>query len=132
MKSETPSTPEHYGFTVDDKLLLAVLQRCLEDPREAVGPVVTILGEQPNVAASPFYAQALAVVFDFVDPVGPGRYHLGGGKPAKFERSTHRPQIGLEGSRRKGRPCGAALSKVYRRRSKKIGSSKASPGNENN
>ncbi|MET4236705.1 hypothetical protein ABIA85_010026, partial [Bradyrhizobium sp. LA6.10] len=50
------------------------LQRCLEDPVE------TILGEQPNVAALALDAQPVAILFDFVDPVGARRYHLGGGR----------------------------------------------------
>ncbi|MET3997754.1 hypothetical protein ACVWXN_000176 [Bradyrhizobium sp. i1.4.4] len=72
MKSDVDS--QHHRLAVDDELLLAVLQRCLEDPVE------TILGEQPNVAALALDAQPVAILFDFVDPVGARRYHLGGGR----------------------------------------------------
>jgi hypothetical protein len=50
-----------------------------------------------------------------VDPVGSGRHHLGSGRQAKFERVTHRPQIGSEGRRRKGRLVGSPVQSHHYR-----------------
>nr|WP_312016792.1 hypothetical protein [Bradyrhizobium japonicum] len=76
------------------ELLLTVLQRRLDDPGEAVRPVVAVLGEQPNVALFALDAQAVAVILDFVDPVGAGRHHLGGRGQAELKRFRHSRQIG--------------------------------------
>ena len=80
---------EHNGLAVDDELLLAVLQRCLDDPGKAAGPVVTAARDQPYVAAVALDPQAIAVIFYFVDPVGAVGYDVGGGGKAKFERAGH-------------------------------------------
>jgi hypothetical protein len=60
---------EHHGLTIDDELLEPVLQRGLDDPREAAGPVVAAAGDQANASALALNVQAVAVVFDFVGPV---------------------------------------------------------------
>ena len=51
------------------------------DPGEAFGPVVTVAREQPHALALALDDQAIAVLFDFVKPVWPGRkpwFHGGG------------------------------------------------------
>jgi hypothetical protein len=79
---------EHDGLTVDCELLFAILQRSLDDPGKALGPVVAVADEQLNGLAIALDAEAVAVIFDFVDPVGAGSDRFGGGRQAEFERGN--------------------------------------------
>jgi hypothetical protein len=65
-------------LAIDDELLLAVLQRSFNDPGEALCPVVSASGNQRHPIAVALNTQAIAIVFDFVDPVGAGG-NLGSG-----------------------------------------------------
>ena len=51
----------------------ALRRRQVNDGREAVGPVMAVAGEQPDALAVALNDQAIAVMFDFVDPLGPVR-----------------------------------------------------------
>ena len=59
---------EHHGLAVDDELLLAVLQRGLDDPGVSLGPVVAVAGEEPHGFLA-LDVQAIAVKLDFVNPI---------------------------------------------------------------
>jgi hypothetical protein len=39
---------EHHGFAADDELPMPVLQRGLDDPRQATGPVVAAARNEPR------------------------------------------------------------------------------------
>ena len=69
----------------------------------SLGPVVPVAGEETHGLALALDAQAIAVIFDFVDPVRPGRHHLGGGRQAEFESGKHGVEIEIVVLIRKGR-----------------------------
>jgi hypothetical protein len=46
--------------------------RCLDYPRMAAGPVIAIGGKPADAIAVPLYAEAVAIVLHFMEPVGPG------------------------------------------------------------
>lgn len=85
---------EHHSLTVNDELLLSVLQRRLDDPGEALRPVMAGPGDQPHGFALALDAQAVAVIFDFVNPVGTSRHGLCRRGQAELERFQHGQQIG--------------------------------------
>ncbi len=61
---------QHHGFPVGHKLLVAVLECGFDDPRIALGPVVAAPRDQPETVAVPLQPDAVAVVFDLVEPAG--------------------------------------------------------------
>jgi len=71
---------------------LADLARRLDDPRVSLRPVIAAAGDQPDAVATPLNAKAVAVVFDFVDPVRTVRHDLGAGGQAKLK---HTPKIDI-------------------------------------
>src|SRR4051812_47298493 len=79
---------------LDDELLLAVLRRRLDDPGETLRPVMAVPGDQPHAFALALDAQAVAVIFDFVNPVGISRHGLCRRGQAELERFQHGQQIG--------------------------------------
>jgi len=61
----------------------------LDDPGIALGPVITVPGEQPHAIAVALQAQPIAVVLDFVKPFGT-KGDLGGpGGDAKLKFAGH-------------------------------------------
>ena len=81
--------PEHHRFAVDDKRPMPVLQRRLDDPRVAAGPVGAALGDQAHLVAVALQPQPVAVVFDLVEPVRTGGDDGGFGGEAEFEGAGH-------------------------------------------
>ena len=80
---------EQHGLAVDDELLAVILQRRLDNPRIAVGPVVAAAGDQANAIPLALQAEAIAVLLHFVQPdrvIGDGGRH---GGQAKFEGAGH-------------------------------------------
>ena len=57
----------------------------LDDQGIAIGPVVAVAGEQPHALAVALDDQAVAVVFDFMDPVR--------------ARGELVPRVGMQGSK---------------------------------
>jgi len=76
---------QDHGLAVDHELLAAVLERSVSDPMEAFGPVASAARDQANRPLVPFDAEAVAVVFDFVEPVGTGRHGLANSREAELE-----------------------------------------------
>lgn len=74
---------------IDDEVLLAVLQRGLDDPGETAGPVMAVSSKQPDVAAMALHAQAVTVILDLMEPVGAGRDRLGGRRQAELNGSKY-------------------------------------------
>lgn len=62
---------EHHGLSVDDEVPLAVLQRGLDDPRVALGPIRTVAREEAHPLVLPNDQHSVAVVLYLVDPVSP-------------------------------------------------------------
>ena len=58
--------PEHQGLAIDDVLPDAVLQRGFDDPRIAVGPVITVARDQPHPLVFADNDETVAVVFNLV------------------------------------------------------------------
>jgi hypothetical protein len=50
-------------------LLLPDPARRVDDPRVSAGPVVAALGNQADVVAVSFQPEAIAIVFDLMQPV---------------------------------------------------------------
>src|SRR5581483_1265048 len=64
--------PRITASPIDYKTALAVLERGLDDPREALCPIVAALGDQPHALAVALHAETVAVVFHFMEPLGRG------------------------------------------------------------
>jgi hypothetical protein len=60
---------EHHRLAVDHELPVPVFQSGFHDPRIAAGPVVAAARDQAHTLAITLKAQAIAVVFDLVQPV---------------------------------------------------------------
>ncbi len=74
------------------------IPRGLNDQRVPIAPAIPVASEQPHALALALDDQAVAVVFDFVDPVGPRRNLGSAGRDARCERNfTYRPDIGIQG-----------------------------------
>lgn len=80
---------DHHSLPVNDKLLLAVLERGLDDPVISVGPVVAVPGDQAHPVAVALKAQAVAVVFYFVEPIRAGGDARRSGREAKIKSLKH-------------------------------------------
>jgi len=53
---------EHHRLTINDELLVPVLQRTLDNPRIALGPVVAAMSDQANAITVMFQPQPGAIV----------------------------------------------------------------------
>jgi hypothetical protein len=73
---------EQHGLTVEHKRIDPIAQGGLDDQRIVMGPVVAVPGEQPDPLAVALHDQPIAVMFDFVDPVRPGRHGRAAGRQA--------------------------------------------------
>jgi hypothetical protein len=72
---------EQHGLAIEHEERIAVAQCGLNDARIAIGPVVAVAGEQPHALVLALNDQAIAVMLDFVDPVG----------------TTFAPLVGMQG-----------------------------------
>jgi hypothetical protein len=77
---------EHHCLAIDDELLDPVLERRFHDPRIAIGPVISVARKQAHAIALPLHPDAIAVVFDFVKPLGAPRNLGSPGRDAKLKR----------------------------------------------
>lgn len=68
---------EHAYLAVDHELALPYLQCGLADPWKTPSPIQSASRRQANVLAIADDAAAVAIVLDFVDPVGTGGNCLG-------------------------------------------------------
>ena len=75
-----PVDAKDHGLSVDNELFAPVCQGGLRYPREALGPIVAAAGDQPHVMAVPLDAKPVAVILDFVEPLGAGRHGFAGGR----------------------------------------------------
>ena len=99
------------GLAVEHKLLDAVLQGGLGNPRIALRPVLTAARDQAHPIAITLDANAEAVMLDFMKPLWTGR-NLGRiRRQAEFERFEHAPKIGIRPSLRIS--CGAGSGRDY-------------------
>jgi hypothetical protein len=76
---------KHHGLAIDHELPVPVLARCLDDPRVAVRPVVATARNQAHAFAVPLQPEAVAVVFDLMQPVRADRNTGRFGGKAKVE-----------------------------------------------
>ena len=76
---------EQHGLAVDHERAVPVSERGLGDARIAFAPVMAVAGEQPHPLVRALDEQAVAVVFDFMDPLRPVRDFRGLGRNAGFE-----------------------------------------------
>ena len=67
------SSPAQDGFAIDNKGGVAVTQRGFRNEGIAVAPVVSVSSEQAHALALALNYQAVAVVFDLMQPVRAGR-----------------------------------------------------------
>ena len=80
---------EQYSLAIDDELLAPVLGRGLDDPRIAVGPSVAAPRDQTDAIPVTLEAEALAVIFDFMQSdraIGDGGCTS---RKAKLKRAGH-------------------------------------------
>ena len=61
----------YHSLAIDHEMVLPVLQRGLDDPGEALGPIISALGDQPHALAIPLQAQAIPVHLQLMEPLGP-------------------------------------------------------------
>jgi hypothetical protein len=85
---------EDYGLAVEDEARLPDLASGLHDPGIAAGPVIAVASEQTHAITVPLYAEAVAIVFYFVQPVGAVRDCRGFGRQAKLKGTAHPCKIG--------------------------------------
>src|SRR5262249_38133941 len=64
----------------------------LDDPRLAAAPIVAVTGEQAHAIAVADDCEPVAVVFDFVEPVGGRRNDLAAGRKAGRIGASHAPR----------------------------------------
>ena len=64
---------EQHGLALDDERTIPVAQRIFRDQRKPIAPVVAIAGKQANALPVPLDDQSIAIMFDLVDPIVPGR-----------------------------------------------------------
>jgi hypothetical protein len=83
---------EDDGLAIDDELLVPVPQRALDNPREAPAPVMAVAGEQAHAIAAG-HDRAVAVVLDFVEPVGSLRNDFAAGREAGRIGASHPTRI---------------------------------------
>jgi hypothetical protein len=81
MKSLFP-TPNSTALAIDDERAGAILQRRLDDQRISIRPVMAIVREQPDALVILLDDQPIAVMLDFVNPVGASRNASGAGRDA--------------------------------------------------
>jgi hypothetical protein len=82
------------GLAIDDELLVSVLQRRLDDPRIALSPIVSAARDQTHAIAVALDPQAVAVIFDLVEPIRAVGDFCTSGRNAKLKRLKHAPQMG--------------------------------------
>jgi hypothetical protein len=80
-------------LAIDDELLVSVLQRGLDDPEIALGPVVSAPRDQPHAIAGALDPQAVAVILDLVEPLRAGWHVLAERRQAELELG-HEPKLG--------------------------------------
>jgi hypothetical protein len=81
-------------LAIDDEMLLAVLQRSLNDPRKSLCPIVSASGNQPNPIAIALNTQAVAVILHFVEPIRAVRNFGPARRDTELKCLKHEPQIG--------------------------------------
>src|SRR4051794_11493313 len=64
---------KQHRFAVKDERGLAVPESRFDNQRVTIGPVMAIAGKQPSALALALDDDAIAVIFDFVNPVRSGR-----------------------------------------------------------
>src|SRR5438445_3422588 len=89
---------EHHGLAVDDELLLLILERGFDNPWISLGPVIAVAADQAHARAVALDAQAVTVIFYFVQPVRAVRNTDGLGGKAKIKRLKHAAKIGSSGA----------------------------------
>ena len=60
---------KNYRLAIDDELLNPVLQRGFDNPWITPGPVIAVARDQPRAVAVALDPKAIAVIFDFVEPL---------------------------------------------------------------
>src|SRR5690242_10248397 len=78
---------ENNGLAIKHKLLDAVSACRVSDPWVALGPIVSAASDQPDAISVTFNAEPIAVIFDFMKPLGTSRNGLTERWKAKFK--TH-------------------------------------------
>jgi hypothetical protein len=88
-----PVNAQDDSFPVDHELLRSVLQGRLHDPWIPLRPVVATLTDQAHAIAVALNAEAIPVVFYFMEPLGAGRNGLAKRWKAKLKR--HAADLGI-------------------------------------
>jgi hypothetical protein len=82
---------QDHGLAVEDEARLPDLAGGLHDPGIAAGPVMAVASEQTHAITVPLDAEAVAVLFHFVEPFGAGRHGLAGRGEAEL-KTGHGPK----------------------------------------
>ena len=83
------------GLAIDHKVLLPVLQRALDNPGKAVGPVVAVARQKTHPFVIPDDDQPVAVILDLMEPFRSGRDRPACSRNAGRIGASHVPQIGI-------------------------------------
>jgi hypothetical protein len=88
-----PVNTQDDRFTLDYKMLVAVLQRRLGNPREAPGPIISASSDERHTIAIALHTQAITVILDFVKPLRAGGNLYSFRRNAELKRFKHAPYI---------------------------------------
>ena len=100
---------EDDGLAVEDEPLLPVLERGLDNPEIALGPIVSAASDQPDAIAVALCAEAKAVLLDLVKPLRAGGNHSSRDRDAELKRLKHAAKIGICGEFCESDQAGAGL-----------------------
>jgi hypothetical protein len=90
-----PIHAQDHSLAIDDEMLLAVLERGLGDPREALGPLIAAARDQADTINIALHAEAIAVILHFMQPVRSGGNGRDGGGEAELKGLEHAAIIGI-------------------------------------
>ncbi|WFU14382.1 hypothetical protein [Bradyrhizobium sp. CB3481] len=94
----SPINTDQHSFAIDNEGADPVAQRGLNDQQKSITPIVAVAREQPHSLALALDDQAIAIMLDFVDPLGAGWHRLSRSRNARFKRRLrHAGKIGTLG-----------------------------------
>jgi hypothetical protein len=93
MEVRCPVVAGDHRLAVDQERRCLEPGGCLDNGREAVGPVMAVAGEAADARAVPAHHQPVAVTLDFVNPERTGRWPRHVRQLARFDEAGGTPPL---------------------------------------